>query len=111
MSDLNTNRKVAGENPKFREIPLAADTYHIGMRLEYNVTNDDYEILSTGNLAAVYFGTEGRVLSGVGSDNAIVGGDIVESGLVDASGDPLGSALTQDELIAYQVQGFYVNQY
>ena len=111
MSDLNTNRKVAGKNPKFREIPLAADTYHIGMRLEYNDTNDNHEILSAGTLSAVYFGTAGRVLAAPGFDNAIVGGDIVESGLVDAAGAALGSALTEDEITAYQAAGFYVNQY
>lgn len=109
--DLGTGKKVAGERPKFREIPLAADTYYAGMRLEYNDTNDNYELLAAGTLAAIYHGQDGRVLAAPGFDNAIVGGDIVESGLVDDTGAALGSALTLDEINAYQAAGFYVNQY
>jgi hypothetical protein len=111
MSDLNGGRQYIGSRPRSREIPLAADTYHLGMRLEYNGTNKNHEILSSGTLSAIYNGTDGRVLAGVGSDNAIVGGGIVESGLVDAAGDPLGSPLTEDEKTAYQAAGFYVEQY
>ena len=112
MSDaLNGGRKVLGSRIRTREIPLAADTYYLGMRLEYNITNDNHEILSSGTLSAVYNGTEGRILAAPGVDNCVVGGGIVESGLVDASGDPLGSALTEDEIIAYKAAGFYVEQY
>ncbi len=113
MSDVayNSGRQYLGSRVRTREIPLAADTYHLGMRLEYNGTNKNHEAITSGTLSAVYNGSEGRILSGVGADNCQVGGGLVESGLVDAAGAALGAALTEDEIVAYQAAGFYVEQY
>lgn len=113
MSDvqLNGGRQYIGSRPRTREIPLAADTYYLGMRLEYNGTNKNHEALAAGTLSAVYNGTNERVLAAPGFDNCVVGGGIVESGLVDDAGAALGAALTEDQITAYQVAGFYVEQY
>jgi len=88
--------------------PLAADTYHVGMLLEYNSTTDVYEALASGTLAGIYNGTDGRVLAAPGEDNVIVAGEISEEGLVDASGDAL--TVTEDQRAAFRDAGFYLKR-
>ena len=105
---LDGARAVFGGMISTRQIPLAADTYFIGMRLEYNATNDNYEILSAGLLAALYNGTDGRVLAAPGVDDCIVWGEIPRSGIVDDAGDP--ATITEDEIALYRVAGFLVKE-
>jgi len=88
--------------------PLAADTYFIGMLLEYNATNDNYEALTSGTLAGIYNGTDGRVLASAGEDNVIVAGEISEEGLVDATGVAL--TLTEDQRALFRDAGFYMKR-
>ena len=57
QENLGTGRELIAGFVSTRQIPLAADTYYIGMRLEYNATNDNYEALTTdANIAAIYNG-------------------------------------------------------
>jgi len=101
---------IAGDNVStLSSAPLAADTYYIGMLLEYNATNDELEAISTGTLAAIYNGDEdGRVLSASGVGSVIVAGDISEEGLVDNAGAAL--TLTEDQRWAYRDAGFYMKK-
>jgi len=108
QTPLGTGRKIIAGNFSTRQIPLAADTYFLGMRLEYNATNDNYEILAAGSLAAIYNGTDGRILAVPGVDNCIVWGEISHSGIVDDAGDPV--TLTEDEIALYRAEGFLVKE-
>lgn len=108
QENLGEGRKLNAGWISTREIPLAADTYFIGMRLEYNATNDNYEILSAGTLAGLYNGTDGRVLAAPGVDNCIVAGEVSSAGIVDDAGDV--ATLTEDEIAAYRDAGFYVKE-
>jgi len=91
-----------------RKALLAADTYFVGMLLEYNTTNDNLEILSTGLLAGIYNGEDGRILGAEGTSDVIVAGEISESGIVDGAGDAL--ALTADQIEAFRIAGFYMKE-
>ena len=108
QENLSGGRGLIAGMVSTRQIPLAADTYYIGMRLEYNATNDDYEILSAGLLAAIYNGTDGRVLAAPGVDDCIVWGEISRSGIVDDAGDI--ATITEDEIALYRVAGFLVKE-
>lgn len=101
---------IAGDNVTTKQIPLVADTYFIGMRLEYDAVLDAHKLLAASTLAAIYHGTDGRVLSGTGVDDCIVGGDIAESGIKDDTGAAI-STLTEDEKAAYRDAGFFVKDY
>ncbi len=100
--------KVIGGLISTTQVPLAADTYHVGMRLEYNATNNNYEILSSGLLAGIYNGTDGRVLSAAGVDDVICWGEIPRSGFVDGAGASV--TITEDEKALYRVAGFFVKE-
>ena len=108
IQNYGGSRELIAGNVSTRQLPLAADTYYIGMRLEYNATTDVYEALSAGTLAAIYNGTDGRVLASSGQDNCFVSGEISETGIVDDSGAPV--TLTEDEIAAYRDAGFYMKK-
>lgn len=91
-----------------RQIPLAADTYYVGMLLEYDATANNYKALAAGSLAAIYNGTDGRVLAAPGVDDCIVAGDVYEAGLVDATGAAL--TVTEDNRALYRAEGFYLKE-
>lgn len=105
---LGEGRKLIAGKISTREIPLAADTYYIGMLLEYNATNDNYVALSAGTLAGIYNGTDGRVLASAGVDNCIVSGEISSAGIVDAAGASV--TLTEDQIALYRDAGFYIKE-
>ena len=89
-----------------RQCILAADTYYVGMLLEE--TDGVFSALSTGSIAGIYNGTNGRVLAAQGEDNIVVAGEVAHSALVDASGDAL---VLTDALIAdYRAAGFYIKE-
>lgn len=90
-----------------RQVPVAADTYYVGMLLES--TAGVYSALASGTIAGIYNGTDGRVLASPGEDNVIVAGEVAHSGLVDASGDPL--TLTETQIALYAQSGIYVKEY
>jgi hypothetical protein len=91
-----------------RQIPLVADTYYVGMLLEYAAGSDAYQALAAGSLAAIYNGIDGRVLAAPGVSDCIMGGEIYEAGLVDASGDAL--TVTEDARALYRAEGFYLKE-
>ena len=90
------------------QVPLVADTYYTGMLLEYDdTTNDSYQALASGTLAAIYNGPE-RTLSTAGVGSVISAGEINEEKLVDASGAAI--TLTEDQRAAYRDAGFYMKR-
>lgn len=95
----------AGEHFITDQQPVAADTYYVGMLLEYNATTDVYEALTTdANMAAIYNGTDGRVLGSAGEDNLVLAGEIQKGSVVDGSGSAV--TLTQDQIATYRNRGF-----
>jgi hypothetical protein len=68
----------------------------------------EYAALSGGTLAAVYNGTNERVLSSSGVDDCIVNGEIHADGLVDDAGAAL--TITEAMIAAYRDAGFYVKE-
>jgi len=112
--DLKSGKGViAGDNVSTRQLPLAADTYFVGMRLEYVAANDNYAVLAAGTLAAIYHGDDkdgvGEVLAAPGTRDCIVAGDIAASGIKDDAGDAV--TLSEDEIAAYRDAGFFVKEY
>jgi len=91
-----------------RQIPLVADTYYVGMLLEYAAASDAYQALASGPLAAIYNGDDGAVLASAGVRDCIVAGEIYEAGLVDASGDAI--TVTEDNRALYRAEGFYLKE-
>lgn len=90
------------------QVPLVADTYYKGMLLEYDaVTDDAYEAIAAGTLAAIYNGPT-RVLATAGVGSVILGGEINEDQLVDASGAAI--TLTEDQRAAYRDAGFFMKR-
>lgn len=88
------------------QVPLAADTYYPGMRLEYDADNDRYKAFAT-NCDAIYAAEEDTKAAGdVGS--VIVWGEVYEGGLVDDSGDAL--TVTEDIRAAMRLRGFFVKR-
>jgi hypothetical protein len=108
MSDFNEGNQLIAGWVSTDQPPLAADTYYQGMVLEYNATNDNYEAISAGTAAAIYNGPDGDVLAAEGHRDCIMAGEIIESGLVDAAGDPL--TVTEDLRAAYRDAGFYLKR-
>jgi len=91
------------------QIPLGADTYYVGMELEYDAANDIYIALATdANVAAIYNGVDARVLAAPGVGDAIMAGEINESGLVDDAGD--AKTLTEDQRATRRNRGFYTKR-
>ena len=68
------------------QVYLKADTYYRGMPLKYTSASDYYEYSATGSeLAAIYLGNPqapSRVLSAAGYDSVIIGGEVMEGGIV-----------------------------
>ena len=90
------------------QIPLAADTYYPGMELEYDAAADNYKALATdANIAAIYNGEE-RTLSSAGIGEAIMAGEINETGLVSATNTAL--TLTEDQRATRRDKGFYIKR-
>ena len=91
-----------------RTVPLAADTYHRGMLLEFDSTAVAYKALDTGTIAGVYNGEDGRVLAAAGYGDIIVAGEVSNDKLVDASGVAL--TLTETQIATYAQSGIYVKE-
>lgn len=72
------------------------------------VSAGEYSILAEGTLAALYNGTDGRILSGSGVDDCIMGGEIARSGFKDDAGAAV--VLTLGDIAAYQDAGFHVKE-
>jgi len=102
-------RKLAAGWISTDQAPLAADTYYQGMLLEYDaVTNNVYQALSAGTLAAIYNGPDGDTVTLGDERNLIIAGEISASGLVDATGAAL--TLTEANKAAYRDAGFYIKE-
>lgn len=97
---------IAGNFFSTRQVPVAADTYYVGMLLESAA--GVYTALAAGTIAGVYNGTDGRVLGAPGEDNVMVAGEVAHSGLVDAAGAPL--VLTETLIALYAQSGIYVKE-
>jgi len=96
----------AGNFFSTRQCILSADTYYVGMLLEE--TDGVFSALSTGALAGIYNGTDGRVLSAQGEDNIVVAGEVAHSALVTDANVRL---VLTDALIAdYRASGFYIKE-
>ena len=81
---------------------IATDT------LVATVTTGEYVAIANGALAAIYNGTDERVLSSAGVDDCIVGGEISKTGLkTDADA---AVTLTEGEIAAYAAAGFYIKE-
>lgn len=90
---------------------LKADTYYKGMPLKYTAGSDYYEYDATAATVAAFYLGDGasRVIGGGGAvDAIIVGGEIMQSGIVDDSGVAL--ATDQDFISAVAANGFYVKK-
>jgi len=64
--------------------------------------------LASGTLAGIYNGEDARILSAQGTSDVIVAGEISEYGIVDGAGDTL--ALTDDQIEAFRIAGFYMKE-
>ena len=106
--DYGEGRKLQAGEVSTGQIPLGIDTFFPGMMLEYDAANDIYIALATdANMAAIYNGKE-RTLSAPGEGDAILSGEINESGLVDAAG--AGISLTADQRAAFRDNGFIMKR-
>lgn len=104
----DAGKQLQAGNVTTDQVPLAADTYYTGMLLEYDATNDVYIALATdANMAGIYNGEE-KTLASAGYGSAIMGGEINETGLVDAAGAAI--TLTEDQRAAYRDKGFYIKR-
>lgn len=109
QTDLGTGRNLIAGFISTRQLPLPADTYYIGMLLEYDAAADNYKALAVdANMSAIYNGTDGRVLAGAGVDDCIVAGEIAHGGIVDAAGAAL--VLTEDQIAAFAKNGFWIKE-
>ena len=105
-TSYNTEDLIAGEI-KTAQVPLKADTYYRGMPLKYTSGSDYYEYDATAStLAAVFLEDESRTLTDTGYGAVIVGGELLDTGLVDDSGDAL--TIDEDFKAAVAPRGFYI---
>jgi len=110
----NTEDLIGGEI-KTDQAPLAADTYFRGMPLKYTAGSDYYEydsgVLST---VAIYLGDDKAASTGTvvssdeDKDTILMGGEIMEEGIVDDSGDAI--TITQDMIAACAANGLYIKR-
>ena len=106
----NTETLIAGEI-KTDQAPLAADTYYKGMPLKYTAASDYWEYDSTCTGGGFYLGdgkSASRTLSGTGYDTIIVGGDVMEGGIVNDSGTAL--TVSEDMIAANGKMGLYIKR-
>ena len=106
----NTENLIGGDI-KTDQAPLAADTYYRGMPLKYTAASDYYEYDSTCTGGAFYLGdgiASSRVISTTSYDTIIVGGEVMEGGIVNDSGAAL--TITQDMIAALALVGIYIKR-
>ena len=106
----NTESLIAGAI-QTDQATLAADTYYKGMPLKYTADSDYWEYDSTCTGGAIYLGSSvaaSRTLSVSGYDTIIVGGEVMEGGIVDDSGDAL--TITEDMIAAMGKLGVYIKR-
>ena len=108
MSDYRTEKLIAGDI-KTQLVKFAANTYHRGMPVKYDSSNDRYEYDATAATIAGFFLEEERIISANGWGTIIApGSTIYEGGIVDDSGDDL--TIDEDFIAAVAVRGFHVKR-
>lgn len=91
------------------QAPLAADTYYVGMPLEYDAGNDRYKYLATAaNVAAIYNGVDEAELTAGDFADIIVFGEVYEGALVDDAGDAY--TMTEDLRATFNAAGLLVKR-
>lgn len=84
---FNTENLIAGDI-KTDQVYLKADTYYRGMILTYDAVTDAYQYDAAPaqtDTIAIYLGGgigTSRVLSAAGYDSVIIGGEVMEGGIV-----------------------------
>ena len=105
--DYLSETLIGGET-KTQQVKFAADTYYNGMPLQYDATNDRYLTLTTGDIAGIFLEKDERIMVNNDIGSIIIGGEVMETGLVTATNTAL--TVTDDMIAAWAALGFYIKK-